>query len=330
MKSVYKMLSITALSGMLTLSFAFNASAQHDHGGGGGGGGGSHPSGGGGGGGHVSAPAPSSRSGYSTPRASVSQPRVNTNTSTRSTIGRPNFGTQKSTTSSQYSGHTIGGGQHTGVTTYRTYQGSAYGHNHFVGAGGNHGYLPGNTYYHYNHGNYRTYYTPRLGFTIGVLPYGYYPFYFGDYEYFFSGGLFYEYDNDQYTVVEPPVGAEVTTLPSDAQSIVINGQQFYEENGVYYKPVTKDDGTLVYEVAGKDGELNTGDDTDVNNAPPAPQIGDIIQQLPQGTRKLNINGQVMFMSPDGIYYQSFVDQDGNTEYKIVGLPDDDQDNSGNQ
>jgi hypothetical protein len=317
MKSLYKMLSITALSGMLTLSLALNASAQHDHGGGGGG---SHPSGGGGGG-HVSAPAPSSRSGYSAPRASVSQPRVNTNTSTRSTIGRPNFGSQKSTTQSQYSGHTIGVSQRTGVTYGHNFAGSAAGHYH--------GYLPGNTNYHYNHGYYRTYYKPRLGFTIGVLPYGYYPFYFGDYEYFFSDGLFYEYDNDQYTVVEPPVGAEVTTLPSDEQSIVINGQQFYEADGVYYKPVTKDDGTLVYEVAGKDGELNTGDDTDVNNAPPAPQIGDIIQQLPQGTRKININGQTMFLSPDGIYYQAFVDQDGNTEYKIVGLPDDDQDNSGN-
>jgi len=326
MKSVYKMLSITALSGMLTLSLAFNASAQHDHGGGGGGG--SHPSGGGGGGGHVSAPAPSSRPSYSAPRTSVSQPRVNTNTGARSTaVGRPNFGAQRSTTTSQYSGHTIGGGQRTGVTTYRTNQGSAYGHNFAGGAGSHyHGYLPGNTNYHYNHGYYRSYYAPRLGFAIGVLPYGYYPFYFGDYEYFYSGGLFYEYDNDQYTVVEPPVGAEVTTLPSDAQSIVINGQQFYEENGVYYKPVTKDDGTLVYEVAGKDGELSTGDDTDVNNAPPAPQIGDIVQQLPQGTRKLSINGQTMYMSPDGIYYQSFVDQDGNTEYKIVGLPDD-SDNS---
>jgi hypothetical protein len=324
MKSLYKMLSVTALSGMLTLSLALSASAQHDHpsGGGGGGGhssggGGSHPSGGFSGG-HTSVQ-PQSRPSY-TPHTTTQQQHT--------TVGRPNFGSQRGTAVTPYSGHTIGGAQHTGVTTYRS--GSAYGHNHPGGVvGGYHGYLPGNTYYHYNHGNYGTYYRPRLGFAIGVLPYGYYPFYFGDYEYFYSDGLFYEYDNDQYTVVEPPVGAEVTTLPDNAQSIVINGQQFYEVDGVYYKPVTKDDGTLVYEVAGKDGELDTGDNGggDVNNAPPAPQIGDIVSQLPQGSHKININGQVMYMSPDGIYYQSFADQNGNTEYKIVGLPDEDQSGS---
>ena len=110
---------------------------------------------------------------------------------------------------------------------------------------------------------------------------------------------------------------------------MINGQQYYEVDGVYYKPVTKDDGTLVYEVAGKDGELNTDDSGD-GNMPPAPQIGDVVQQLPQGSRKLNINGQVMYMSPDGAYYQSFTDQSGNTEYKIVGLPDEQDDNSSDQ
>jgi len=343
MKSIHKILSSIALSGILTLSLALSASAQHDHTvGGGGGGGGSHPSSGGGGGGgshpsggfsggHVSVSP--SRPSYSGHSVAQPQPHINNNVNRPTAVGRPNFGQRSGATSistvPQYSGHNIGGGQRIGVTqTYRTYQGSVYGHNHPGSPYDHyHGYLPGNTYYHYNHGYYGTYYRPRLGFSIAVLPYGYYPFYWGDYEYFYSDGLFYQYDDNQYTVVEPPVGAEVTSLPSNAQSIVINGQQFYEVDGVYYKPVTKDDGTLVYEVAGKDGELNTDDSGGDNNGmPPAPQIGDVVQQLPQGSRRLNINGQVMYMSPDGIYYQSFVDQDGNTEYKIVGLPDDSDDN----
>ncbi len=350
MKSIHKVLSSIALSVIFTLSLALSASAQHDHSSGGGGGGHS----GGGGGGSVSRPAPAgggnggghvsvapSRPGYS--GHTVGQPQrtnTNSNVSRPTTIGRPNFGQRSGATSvsttPQYGGHVIGGGQRVGVTsTYRTYGGSVYGHNH-PGSGyvtshdHYHGYLPGNTYYHYNRGYYGTYYRPRLGFAIGVLPYGYYPFYWGDYEYFYSDGLFYQYDDNQYTVVEPPVGAEVTSLPANAQSIVINGQQYYEVNGVYYKPITKDDGTLVYEVAGKDGELNTDDGGDDSNmAPAAPQIGDVVQQLPQGSRKLNINGQVMYMSPDGAYYQSFTDQGGNIEYKIVGLPDD-SDNNGDQ
>jgi hypothetical protein len=91
------------------------------------------------------------------------------------------------------------------------------------------------------------------------LPFGYYPFYWGDYQYYYSDGLYYQYNDNQYTVVEPPVGASVNSLPSKAQAITINGEQYYESNGVYYRAVTKDDGTVVYEVAGKDGELNTGD-----------------------------------------------------------------------
>ena len=340
MKSIHKILSTIAFSGVLTLSLALNASAQHDHTVGGGGGG--RPSGGGGGGavhtssgfsgGHVS-PAPSRPTVSS--HTNSTQPRVNNNNNnvSRPTVGRPSFGQRAGSTVT--TSHTVGGAQHVGVTqSYRSYQGSVYGHNHpGVAVGANfshvHGFLPGNTNYHYNHGYYGSYYRPRLGFAIGVLPYGYYPFYWGDYEYFYSDGLFYQYDNDQYTVVEPPVGAEVTTLPSNAQSIVINGQQFYEVNGVYYKPVTKDDGTLVYEVAGKDGELNTDDSGDGSDVQQGPQIGDVVQQLPQGSRKLNINGQIMYMSPDGAYYQSFVDQNGATEYKIVGLPDD-SDDSGDQ
>jgi hypothetical protein len=161
---------------------------------------------------------------------------------------------------------------------------------------------------------------PRIGFTCAVLPYGYYPFYWGDYQYFYSDGLYYQYDNNQYTVVEPPVGAEIATLPEKAQSIVINGQQYYELNGVYYQPVTKDDGTVVYMIAGKDGELNTNQVQD--DQPQGPQMGDIVNQLPPDCRKIKVNGEKLYVSPDGVYYQEQVDANGIITYKIVGLPSD--------
>ncbi|MDB5139731.1 MAG: hypothetical protein JWR12_1647 [Mucilaginibacter sp.] len=199
-----------------------------------------------------------------------------------------------------------------GVSSYRTAPQIGYGHG---GYWGNHGY------YHFNHGYYGSYYSPRLGFACAVLPYGYYPFYYGDYQYYFSDGLFYTYDNSSYTVVEPPIGAEITTLPEKAQSIVINGQQYYELNGVYYQPVTKDDGTIVYMVAGKDGELSTNSVQD-NQQPQGPQMGDIVSQLPSDCRKIKVNGSVLFVSPDGVYYQQIVGANGNTTFKIVGLPSD--------
>ena len=185
-------------------------------------------------------------------------------------------------------------------------------------------YWGNHDYYHYNRGYYSTYYQPRLGFSCYALPYGYYPFYWGDYQYYYSDGLFYQYNNEQYTVVEPPIGAEVTSLPSNAQSIVINGQQYYEAGGVYYQPYTKDDGTLVYVVAGKDGELNTNAVV-TNDQPRAPQIGDLVNQLPPNCRKVLVNGQRLFVSVEGIYFQEKIDENGIKYYKIVGLPTDDPD-----
>ena len=195
-----------------------------------------------------------------------------------------------------------------------------------VGAGGrgyNSSYWRNNHNYHYYHGYYGTYYAPRLGFGIGFLPYGYYSFYYDDYPYFYSDGLFYSYENNEYTVVEPPVGAEVNSLPSNAQSIVIDGQQYYEANGVYYVPITKDDGSVSYQVAGKDGQLDTNGGS--NDQQQAPQVGDIVTSLPPDCRKININNEKFYVSPDGYYYQEARDQNNNKVYKIVGTPSDEPD-----
>lgn len=335
MKNIIKSLSYTALAGMTALCLSLPANAQHRDGNGSG----------------NSNPAPQRSAPQSAPSRSFS-PRVNsvgpqrTNTygGQRNYNNNRQIGPQRNnsgiTQTRQYNGHVTTRAQSgSAVQTYRPYagstQGSYYGHSHTGGFSGGvsvrAGFTAhGNTYYHYNHGYYSSYYAPRLGFSIGVLPYGYYPFYYGDYQYFYSDGLFYQYDNDQYTVVEPPVGAEVKALPSNAQSIVINGQQYYEANGVYYQPITKDDGTLSYQVAGKDGELNTTDDQSVDNAPPAPQIGDIVTQLPPNCRKINVNGERLYLSPDGIYYKAQVDQNGNKTYQIVGLPEDNDQNQPDQ
>jgi hypothetical protein len=334
MKSIYKYLS----AGAICLSLAVPASAQHDHQGGGG-----RPAGGGGG--HVSAPAPRpqsfARPGNSNNGVHNVQQHNNNNvqrsgafnrqpvqrTGISNTPSRPSFaghiGTPARTGVTNQSNHNFqnGGSHHIGGT-FAGHAGTFAGHGGaFAGHGG--GYLPGHTAYHYNHGYYGTSYAPRLGFSLNVLPFGYYPFYFGDYQYYYSNGLFYQSDNDQYTVVEPPVGAAITTLPSDAQSIVINGQQYYEVDGVYYEPVTKDDGSLVYQVAGKDGELNTDGGSGGDTAPAAPQIGDIVSQLPPNCKKMSINGDKLYVSPDGVYYKAQGDQNNNTVYKIVGLPGDD-------
>jgi hypothetical protein len=343
MKRVYKNLIFLSLSGLICLFLAAPANAQH--GGGHGGGGGGHFSGGGGGhfggggGGHFSG---GGGAHYSGGAARVSGGgRAAYSGGARSYAG---------TRGGYAGGRAYAGRVNTyGGRGYAGYRGGyGYGGRGYAGFG-YHGYFGRGGFY--NHGGfYNSLYFPRLGFSVGFLPFGYYPFYWGGLPYYYSNGYYYEYNDDQYTVVEPPVGAQLNNLPAKAQSIVINGQQYYELDGVYYVAITKDDGSLAYQIAGKDGELNTDGGDQNNMAPPAGnnqdynapdqsaapqdqqmapparngsadlQIGDVVQSLPADSRGVTVNGQRLFVSPDDVYYKKTRDNNNNVAYKIVGLP----------
>ncbi len=177
-------------------------------------------------------------------------------------------------------------------------------------------YRPGFGYYGY----------PHLGFYLGVLPFGYYPFYWGSSLYYYYGGVFYSpYDNGGYQVTSPPIGAGVPTLPESAQAIKIDGVQYYEVDGVYYKEGVNDKGEKIYIVAGKDGVLNTDSSAvDPNTSEASPQVGDLVNQLPDGCRKVSLNGKKYYVSPDGIYYEKVTDPNGNAAYRIASLPDNEE------
>jgi hypothetical protein len=189
---------------------------------------------------------------------------------------------------------------------------------YFAGSGYHSGafYRPGFGYYGY----------PHVGFYLGVLPFGYYPFYWGSSLYYYCGGIFYSpYDNGGYQVTVPPIGAGVPSLPDNAQPIKIDGVQYYEVDGVYYKEGVDDKGKKIYIVAGRDGVLNTGDNvTDPNASVAYPKVGDIVNQLPDDCRKVILNGKKYYVSPDGIYYEKITDPNGNVAYRIASLPEDDK------
>lgn len=325
MKITYKYLTHIGLSAVLCLFMSMPTMAQHRGGGGGGGhaGGGGFSGGGRAGGGFSGG---GRAGGFSAPRSSVNaSPRSGSFSAPRSGVSasRGSIGGARSFQGRGIAGRS--GFNAVGVNGHRTYVRGAvgagvYGHGGVYGryGWGRHGG------YFYNRGYYGSLYYPYLGLGFGFLPYGYYSFYWGGFPYYYSDGLYYQYNNDQYTVVEPPVGAAINSLPSDAQSIVINGQQYYEKNGVYYEAVTKDDGTVVYQIAGKDGQLNT-------NASGAnavvPKEGDIVNQLPPDCRKVKLNGNTYYVSVDGIYYQEARDSNNNKVYRVVGL---DADGSGDQ
>lgn len=213
-----------------------------------------------------------------------------------------------STANAQHRGG--GGGVHIGI-------GGGFGHGISIGGGFGIGFRGG-----YGHGYYGY---PGIGFRIGYLPYGYYPFYFGSDLYYYYGGIFYRpFDGGGYEVAVPPVGAEVPGMPKGASSIVINGQQYYEFNGVYYQAEVNDKGKTIYVIAGKDGVLNTnGNDGNADN-PPAPQVGDIVNQLPDNCRKVKLNSKSYFVSPGGTYYEEFTDSHNHKSYRIASIPMDDE------
>jgi len=193
---------------------------------------------------------------------------------------------------------------------------SGVGYYHGMGYHGGAYYRPGYGYYGY----------PHLGFYIGYLPYGYYPFYWGSSLYYYYGGIFYSpYDNGGYQVTDPPIGAGIPELPEGASAIRIDGVQYYQLDGVYYKEGVDDSGKKIYIVAGKDGVLNTDDSaTDPNADVAAPKVGDIVNQLPDDCRKVMLNGKNYYVSPTGIYYEKVKDPDGNPAYRIASLPEDDK------
>jgi hypothetical protein len=233
-------------------------------------------------------------------------------------------------------GHGGGGGVSSGGGGFHSSGGGSYGHSFSTNrAYGNNAVIAHRAYggaYGYNRGGYYRsgfgyYGYPHLGFYYSALPYGYFPFYWGSDLYYYYGGVFYSpYDGGGYQVTTPPIGAAVPTLPDGAKSIMIDGQQFYEMNGVYFKTVVNDQGKKVFVVAGRDGVLNTSDSAVTPDQSAAPQVGDIVNELPDNCRKVSLNGKKYYVSPNGIYYQPYVDDNGNTGYRIASVPTDNDDN----
>ncbi|MBB6109024.1 DUF6515 family protein [Mucilaginibacter lappiensis] len=178
-------------------------------------------------------------------------------------------------------------------------------------------------------GFYHPYVYANIGLFVNTLPFGYYPFFWGPNQYYYYGGIFYQPGaNGGYEVAAPPVGAEVPSLPEGAQSIVINGTQYFEYNGVYYQQITKDDGKAVYVVAGKDGVLNTDQNTPTANSTDQqmPLVGDMTDALPAGSHKVNLKGKKYWVTPDDIYLEEVV-HDNQTSYRVISIPEKTNDDS---
>jgi len=196
-----------------------------------------------------------------------------------------------------------------------------------VHGGVNYGYYNGMFYRPYGFGLHLIF--PPIGITVGMLPYGYYPFYWGANPYFYYGGVFYDpYVNGGYQVVTPPLGALVPELPAGVQTQVINGQEFYSYYGTFYQKEVHNNGEVWFKVVGVNGKLQTGNPQydqqyqpvqppATDQAPSGPVAGDLLNKLPDGCTAVNISGEQYFKAPDGTYYQEVIGQDNKVMYQMV-------------
>ncbi|SFW55099.1 DUF6515 family protein [Chitinophaga sancti] len=178
-------------------------------------------------------------------------------------------------------------------------------------------------YHYYPRPYYRPYryYGMPIGFVVNVLPYGFLSFNTTWGPYYYADGYFYQpyasegTTHEQYKVVDPPIGVVIPVLPNGVNTVVIDGNTYYEKNGTYYQEILQDK-QVKYVVVGKNGQLDTGKAQDEQPAPaPDPEV---LEQLPNGSRGVEINGQQLYVSPDGMYYQEVTNTDNSRGYKLVG------------
>lgn len=173
-------------------------------------------------------------------------------------------------------------------------------------------------FYGYYSGYYRLIFPP-FGIRINVLPFGYNTIFIGSVPFYYYNGIYYRQFENYYQVVDAPMGATVSMLPQGARSVIVNGEKLYELNGTYYKADRDSKGNDVFVVVGKNGVINNTTDPQINmdNAPASLEVGDIISQLPEGSKVVTINGEQLYETPDNVYLQE-VTSNGPVEYKVVG------------
>ncbi|MBE7176498.1 MAG: hypothetical protein INR69_08855 [Mucilaginibacter polytrichastri] len=201
-----------------------------------------------------------------------------------------------------------------GRSNYYYNRGNYWGGNYWGGGWGGWGlggfYRPWGWGMGWNYG-----YAPFLGMSFGYLPFGYSSFMWGPNTYYYNDGYFYRrYSDNDYRIVPPPIGAEVKRLPKEASSVTIDGQQYFERDGVYYQETRNAKGKKMYKVVGRDGELNTGENG------MAPIVGDVVDQLPTDSRPITLNNVRYYVSPADVYYEE-VNDSGKTQYRVVRTPE---------
>ena len=115
--------------------------------------------------------------------------------------------------------------------------------------------------------------------------------------YYYDQGVYYVISSGGYTVVQAPVGATITTLPANSQTVIVNETtNNYYYGGTYYEKTDK--GYVVV----------------------APTAGTIVTNLPEGGKEVKI-GDITYVKIGETYYQP-IQKDGKDAYEVVLVEED--------
>jgi hypothetical protein len=167
---------------------------------------------------------------------------------------------------------------------------------------------------------YHPYVYRNIGAEIRKLPLNCYQFNWGPYQYYYAEGVFYQaYANGRYKIAAPPVGAEVPSLPFDSEIITIDDNPYYLYKGIYYDCAVKPGGKFAYKVIGTNGIRPATPKAD----PDLPLVGDMTDRLPDGCHKVVLKGKPYWITPNEVYLEK-VENERKTAYRVVAIPEEDQ------
>lgn len=214
------------------------------------------------------------------------------------------------------------------------------------------------TYYHYNPWYRKVLYdgeevyvltSAPVGYEADALPEGAETVQMDGATYYWAEWSFYQAaPGGGYIVVEPPAGAEVTTIPEETVEHDEGEDTLYQFDNLYFTRTTNDGGALVYVVEPQppeeeideipsdavsfvaDGETfyyvnfnlyvefeENGQTGYVNGEP---EIGAQLDELPEGTETIEEDG-VTYYQFDMVFFEEVEDENGNAFYEVVDSPD---------
>lgn len=116
-------------------------------------------------------------------------------------------------------------------------------------------------------------------------------------DYYYRDGIFYRYHDNKYTIHRPHAGFRVSSIP-EYRLVRVNGVSYYYYYGTFYSYVAPSREYVVV----------------------APPVGAIVESIPEGYEKIDINGNTYY-TVGGVQYKAVI-FNGEIWYEVIKVDSD--------